>query len=124
MLSYFICSTVVFASTYEYKQILGGSTEEDSKTIIIDPGNGDPDGGAVGVDGVIEKDINLSISLKLKKFFQTAGYIIIMTREGDREIYDEGSNTIRQKKFSDLKNRLAIMNSHPQAVFISIHQNI
>lgn len=125
-----ICSTalllisVVFASAYEINQAFKNTAAKESNTVIIDPGHGEPDGGAVGVDGVIEKNINLSVSWKLKDLFLAAGYSVIMTREDDNAIYDEGSKTIRQKKISDLHNRLAIIKSHPEAAFISIHQNI
>jgi N-acetylmuramoyl-L-alanine amidase len=95
-----------------------------SRTVIIDPGHGGPDGGAVGVDGVVEKGINLSISLKLRSYFIAAGYTVIMTREDDRTIADEGSKTIRSKKNTDLHNRLDIVDAYPNALFISIHQNI
>lgn len=95
-----------------------------TKTVIIDPGHGGEDGGAIGCDGVIEKDVNLSISLKLKAFFQSAGFHVIMIRDTDRAIYDPGSRTLREKKASDLHNRLKIINSHPNAILISIHQNI
>jgi N-acetylmuramoyl-L-alanine amidase len=94
------------------------------KTVIIDPGHGGPDGGAVGVDGVVEKGINLAISLKLRSFFIASGYTVIMTREDDRTICDNGSNTIRSMKSTDLHNRLKMIKAHPKAVFISIHQNI
>lgn len=114
----------VFAKAYENRQVTRNPSKDSSKTVIIDPGHGDPDGGAVGVDGVIEKNINLSLSCKLRDFFLTIGYTVIMTREDDSEIYDKESNTIRKKKVSDLRNRLEIINSHPGAIFISIHQNI
>lgn len=94
-----------------------------SRTIVIDPGHGGPDGGAIGYDGTVEKEINLAISLRLESFFQAAGYNVIMTRSDDRSIHDEGSDTIREMKSSDLHNRLKIENSHPHALFISIHQN-
>ena len=93
-------------------------------TVIIDPGHGGVDGGAVGVDGVVEKGINLSISLKLKTFFQQAGFKVIMTRENDRSIHDDDANTVRKQKKSDLYNRLDIIKDNPRALFISIHQNI
>lgn len=92
--------------------------------VIIDPGHGGVDGGAVGVGGVVEKGLNLSISLKLRSFFEAAGYQVIMTREDDRSIHDEDANTIRSKKATDLHNRLDVINSNPDAVFLSIHQNI
>lgn len=94
-----------------------------AKEVIIDPGHGGLDGGAVGVGGVVEKGINLSISLKLKKFFEAAGYRVIMTRVDDRSIYSSGSDTVREKKTSDIHNRFHIMEQNPKAIFISIHQN-
>jgi N-acetylmuramoyl-L-alanine amidase len=93
-------------------------------TIILDPGHGGIDGGAVGFGGVVEKGINLSISLKMRAFFQAAGYRVIMTREDDRSIHDENSSTIKGKKTSDLKNRLDFIKNNPKAVFLSVHQNI
>jgi N-acetylmuramoyl-L-alanine amidase len=96
----------------------------DVKTVIIDPGHGGMDGGAIGYDGVIEKGINLSISLKLRSFLLSSGYKVIMTREDDRSIHDKNSSTISQKKTSDLHNRLKIVTAHPDALLVSIHQNI
>lgn len=94
-----------------------------AKSVIIDPGHGGPDGGAVGVDGAVEKNINLAISLKLAGFFRASGFQVIMTRSTDRSIHDSGCDTIREMKSSDLHNRLKIGNEHPQSLFISIHQN-
>lgn len=93
------------------------------KKIIIDAGHGGVDGGAVGISGVIEKDVNLEISLKLRYLLIFMGYDVIMTRETDVSIHDENATTIRQKKTSDLHNRLKIANDNPSAVFLSIHQN-
>lgn len=91
--------------------------------VIVDPGHGGVDGGAVGISGVIEKDINLSISLRLKNLLTLLGYEVVMTRESDVSIHDEEAKTIRQMKSSDLRNRLAISGQYPEAVFLSIHQN-
>ena len=102
---------------------VGTNKKDYDYTVIIDPGHGGVDGGAVGVDGVVEKGINLSISLKLRTFFQQAGFKVIMTREDDRSIHDENSKTIRKQKTSDLYNRLDIIKNNPHAIFISIHQN-
>lgn len=130
LVSIFVCSVLLFvfviilASAYGNNWLPKNTAGTDAKTVIIDPGHGEPDGGAVGADGVVEKGINLSISKKLKSLFLAAGYAVIMTREDDNAIYDKGSKTIRQKKNSDLHNRLSIINSHPEAIFISIHQNI
>ncbi len=94
-------------------------------TIIIDPGHGGEDGGAVGVDGIYEKNINLSISQKLKNLLEASGYKIIMTRNEDKATYDIDSGTLRQKKRSDLRNRLELIksNTNEDTIFVSIHQN-
>lgn len=91
--------------------------------VIIDPGHGGEDSGASSRDGIMEKDINLSISKKLRDMMVAQGYRVSMTREIDISIHDESANTIRQKKVSDLKNRLNIVNADTSNVLISIHQN-
>lgn len=91
--------------------------------VVIDPGHGGADGGAVGVGGVSEKDINLTISHKLRSLFELGGFEVIMTRESDVSIHDEGITTLRKQKTSDLHNRLELAQGRPGALFISIHQN-
>ena len=92
-------------------------------TVIIDAGHGGFDGGAVSADGVVEKDINLSISNKLADIARLGGFDVITVREDDRAVFDEGLDTIRRKKSSDIHNRYALAEKHPDAVYISIHQN-
>lgn len=92
-------------------------------TIIIDPEHGGMDGGAIGVGGQLEKEINLSIALSLRDMLQANGVAVLMTRESDVSIHDPGCQTIRKQKTSDLKNRLKIMAETPDAIFINIHQN-
>lgn len=92
-------------------------------TIIVDPGHGGVDGGAVGTGGEIEKDINLSVSLKLKELLEADGFEVIMTRDSDMSLHDESAETIRKQKTSDLHNRLKIIESNKNALFISVHQN-
>ena len=92
--------------------------------IIVDPGHGGIDGGAVSdVGDVVEKDINLAMSLILRDLFRVNGFGVIMTRDTDISIYDDGVKGTRKQKMSDLNNRLTIADSYPNAVFISIHQN-
>jgi N-acetylmuramoyl-L-alanine amidase len=89
--------------------------------IVIDPGHGGFDGGAV-TGGVIEKEINLSVALKLRDLMAVCGYPTVMTRESDISTAD--SNPIgKSRKASDIHNRLALLESCGNAVFISIHQN-
>lgn len=94
-----------------------------TRTIVIDPGHGGADGGAVGYSGSIEKDLNLDISLKLRDLLRSCGFRVVMTREDDRSIHDEGAESIGAQKRSDLYNRLDIYNEDPTAIVISIHLN-
>jgi N-acetylmuramoyl-L-alanine amidase len=92
--------------------------------ILLDPGHGGEDGGAVGVDGTVEKDINLSLTRKLEIFLRVMGYRVSMTRTTDTAVYDKTAQTLREKKSSDIHNRFAMMESlGANALFLSIHQN-
>lgn len=92
-------------------------------TVVIDPGHGGEDGGAVSPDGVEESRLNLAVSLRLNDLLRFAGQRTVMTRTEDVTICDEGLATIRQRKASDLKNRVALVNGTENAVLLSIHQN-
>ncbi|MGM9636568.1 MAG: N-acetylmuramoyl-L-alanine amidase [Eubacteriales bacterium] len=94
---------------------------ETKKTIILDPGHGGEDSGAVGVNGSYEKDLNLSLALIMRDLLTLAGYTVVMTRETDELLYDPDVNLT--KKSQDLKNRLNFENLYPDAVFVSIHMN-
>ncbi len=96
-------------------------SESIKKTVILDAGHGGFDGGASAGD-VLEKDINLKIALFLADHLKLSGYDVILTREDDSATNDEGDR-IRSKKISDMKNRLALMKSYPDAFFVSIHLN-
>lgn len=91
--------------------------------IIIDAGHGGFDGGAGANDGTTEKDINLSISLYLNEYLAAFGYKTVMTREKDISLENDGLDTIRSKKTSDIHNRMAIMENTDNSIFVSIHQN-
>ena len=100
------------------------NTETDNyPVIIIDAGHGGVDGGAVAQDGTVEKDINLDIALRLNDLLISQGYKTILTRDGDYSIHDNGADTIRKKKVSDLHNRLEIVNGNKNAILVSVHQN-
>ena len=91
-------------------------------TIIIDAGHGGVDGGATSCTGVLESQLNLEISLRLEDLLHLLGYKTLMIRRDDISVYTEGE-TIAQKKISDLKERVRIVNSTDNAILISIHQN-
>lgn len=91
--------------------------------ILLDPGHGGIDGGAVSPSGTMEKDINLKISLKVRDKLQKEGYKVMLTREEDKGLYtDEGK--IRKKKIEDLNNRSKMKKESSCSMFISIHLNM
>lgn len=116
-----LCSIIGYDVACNIKS--ASSSVATKPTVIIDAGHGGEDGGTVSHSGIPEKDINLKIAIKLNKLFTENNYQTIMIRETDKLIYDDNCNTIRQKKSSDLHNRLNIINSNDNAVLISIHQN-
>lgn len=90
--------------------------------IVIDPGHGGEDGGAVSCTGRMESEYNLAISRRLDDLLHLLGYRTRMTRTSDVSIYTTG-NTLAQKKVSDLKERVRIVNETGNALLVSIHQN-
>lgn len=96
--------------------------KEGKVCIIIDPGHGGEDGGAVSVTGKPESTYNLEISVRLNDMLKLLGYETRMTRDADISIYTKGEN-LAQKKVSDLKERVRIINDTDNALLLSIHQN-
>ena len=92
-------------------------------TIILDAGHGGIDSGCVSINGVEEKDINLSIMLKLREMLDAAGFETVVTRDTDKSIHDVGVTGLGNQKKSDMENRLKIINSYDNALFVSVHQN-
>lgn len=103
--------------------VFAAPTQLDSiKLILIDPGHGGIDGGAVSKIGTVEKHLNLSISLKVRDKLKDLGYQVIMTREEDNGLYTEGRNIYKMKK-DDLNNRCEMKKTSNCDLFVSIHQN-
>ena len=115
LLSYLSCNKI--------DRMASALAGEHVPTIVIDPGHGGEDGGASDKDGLLEKDVNLPIALKLQKLLEVSGYHVVMTRTEDVSIPDEGLGTVRERKVSDLQNRLKVIQSQGDCIFISIHQN-
>lgn len=97
--------------------------ENKSLSVIVDAGHGLPDGGAVGINGTVEQEINIAIAEKLKEVLEAKNIGVIMTRTGESGIWSEKSTTIREKKLEDMYNRLKIMKKSDADLFISIHMN-
>ena len=84
--------------------------------LIIDPGHGGEDGGAVAADGTLEAELNLSIAQKLHGLASFCGVQTIMTRTGDHIDYPTGAATISARKTADQKQRVALINNTPNGV--------
>ena len=93
------------------------------QVFVIDPGHGGEDGGAVSLSGQAESQLNLAIGKRLDLLLGFYGVDTIMTRTEDISLHDESADTIRNKKVSDLKNRVNLINTLEDPTLISIHQN-
>lgn len=91
--------------------------------LVLDAGHGGEDGGAVSLTGVPESQINLAIVLKLRDVLGLYGVDPILLRTEDVSLHDSGAGTLREKKRSDLKNRVAAIEEVEEGTLISIHQN-
>lgn len=103
--------------------IPASASAAEKPVIVLDAGHGGLDSGAVGKSGVLEKDVNLSIVLGLRDMLEVSGFEVVLTRDEDISIYDVGTEGIRNQKLSDMDNRLEIVQSHPDSIFLCIHQN-
>ncbi len=97
--------------------------EQTCLTVILDAGHGGRDSGAVGVNGVLEKNLNLAVANQLASFLRAAGIEVVMTREDDRMLYTEEQDIPGKRKYYDLENRRRTAEMHPDALFVSIHMN-
>lgn len=94
-----------------------------SDILLIDPGHGGIDGGAESSRGVSEKAINLAVAQEVKALAEQAGWQVVMTREGDGGLYEEGSGSIRSMKTQDLKARRELIRKTQPQLAVSIHLN-
>lgn len=92
-------------------------------TLILDAGHGGEDGGAESADGQEESGLNLDIALRTEQLMGLFGVNTILTRREDISLHSEGAESLREKKKSDLKNRVELINGVGDGVLISIHQN-
>lgn len=91
--------------------------------VILDAGHGGTDGGSSAADGTRESDINLQITMKTDAVLGLMGQETLLVRRADTDLSDLSANTIAQKKVTDIHNRVDLINSHPEALLVSIHQN-
>lgn len=98
----------------------GSTLEDDGFCVVIDAGHGGNDPGKIGINGAQEKEVNLQIAEKLKKYLEANDVRVVMTREEDRGLYDEGASN---KKVQDMKRRIQIIDETAPQITVSIHQN-
>lgn len=96
--------------------------EKGAITWVVDAGHGGEDGGAVSETGVTESRLNLEIALRVNDFLRFTGQRTVLTRSGEDALHTEGE-TIRARKGSDIRNRVARVNETENAVLVSVHQN-
>src|SRR5690625_1059155 len=92
-------------------------------TVVIDPGHGGVDGGAVGADGTNEKDITLAVSKKIQHYLQHAGATVYLTREEDIDLADADTKGFSRRKSEDIRKRLQFIDEQEADFFLTIHLN-
>lgn len=124
IVSMFACFVLLAVCARVTENAVPTAAAPDNKPIIVlDAGHGGLDSGAVGKTGVLEKNVNLSIVLALRDMLEMSGFQVVLTRDEDISIYDNGVEGIRNQKLSDMDNRLEIVQSYPDSIFLCIHQN-
>ena len=111
---------LVMVSKKLEKYVNSDKVEKKEYTVVLDAGHGSSDSGKVGINGVLEKDINLSISKETKKHLEKNGIRVVMTRDKDESLA-EGENGNR--KVQDMKARVKRINDTKPNLAVSIHQN-
>lgn len=93
---------------------------DEKMCVVIDAGHGGDDPGKIGINGSLEKDINLKIAERLKALLEAQDIEVVMTRETDAGLYDAGASN---KKVQDMKRRIEIIEEANPIITVSIHQN-
>ena len=121
MLCCFLCfGTLLWQGSVTYRPVMAHPAAESPIMVVIDPGHGGPDGGAVSPDGVQESHINLDIAFRIRDLLAFCGQDSLMTRTEDISVHTPGAD---RWKASDLQNRVQLVNETEHAVLLSIHQN-
>lgn len=112
----------VLAGRETVRWTVSGKAEKEKEKIcvVIDAGHGGFDPGKVGVNGALEKDINLAVAKKVRQFLEAEDIEVVMTRETEAGLYSESDSN---KKVQDMKKRIEIMEKASPVVTVSIHQN-
>ena len=124
IIMFILISTFTYSiNTKKEKIISTSSLPVSNKVVILDAGHGKPDEGASSNLGTTEESINLKITKKVQNLLEQSGSTVILTRSDENGIYDQDENSLRNKKVSDIKNRVKIGNESSADIFVSIHLN-
>lgn len=118
-----ILLTVIYLISQRAGMMVSGQNVvagEERPVVVIDSGHGGNDPGKIGINGSLEKDINLQIAKKLKAYLEASDVTVIMTREMDQGLYQESDS---HKKIADMRNRCNLINDAKPDLVVSIHQN-
>ncbi|KMJ56827.1 N-acetylmuramoyl-L-alanine amidase [Bacillus sp. LL01] len=123
----FLTAALTVTAVFQYQLFSEDTWEQwnlplSGKIIILDPGHGGPDGGAVGGE-ILEKDVALQVSHYVKDYLQEQGALVLMTREEDVDLADPATKGYSRRKVEDLRKRIEMINESDGDLFISIHLN-
>ncbi|MCM1568051.1 MAG: N-acetylmuramoyl-L-alanine amidase [Roseburia sp.] len=107
----------------DYAKEVSGSrvvVGRDSPCVVLDPGHGGFDPGKIGINGALEKDVNLQIALLVKQYLEENDIRVVLTREEDAGLYDADASN---KKVQDMKRRIELIDETAPDITVSIHQN-
>lgn len=114
-------TSVFFAARQAAVLVNEGEAETEERfCVVIDAGHGGDDPGKIGINGALEKEINLQVAEKLKAFLEASDVKVVMTRTTDGGLYDENASN---KKVQDMKQRIQIIEEAQPQLAVSIHQN-
>ena len=111
----------VFLTVKGTVSFVGSSNvQKAERCIVIDAGHGGDDPGKIGINGALEKDLNLEIARKVESLLRLEGIETVLTRTGSEGLYDAGAEN---KKVQDMKRRIEKIEEASPMLAVSIHQN-
>ncbi len=119
-----VAATIICrVSAYEETVASVVSWKVANRVVVIDPGHGGIDPGAIGKSGTLEKDVTLEIAKRVEKLLSNAGAIVILTRDSDSDLCGKKPGSLYEKKRRDLANRVEIANKNQADIYLSLHLN-
>ena len=120
LLVVFVFCVICCLKGQEWMSTLANVQKERERLVVIDAGHGGKDPGKIGVNQVLEKDINLQIAKRVKILLEQNDVKVVMVREDDQGLYDEDASN---KKVQDMKRRMEVIEKSNAILAVSIHQN-